>query len=73
MGQCIICDKETKLQYAMDDECPKFSYCKKHEIHVTTYVIQLMTDDSFNPEKWLEKVRQNESKGDTTKAAKKRK
>ena len=70
---CIICGKETKTQYAMEADSPKFSYCRKHEIHVTTYVIQLLTDDSFDPEKWLLNVRKNESKRDSTKATKKRK
>ena len=61
--KCLICDKETTHQYSMGDDSPKMSYCKKHEIHVTTYVIQLTTDNNFNAEQWLKKVRQNESKG----------
>ena len=73
MGKCLICDKETKLQYAMEADTPKFSHCRKHETHVTTYVIQLLTDDSFNPEQWLKKVREYESKGTKTKATPKRK
>ena len=73
MNKCIICGKETKTQYCMEADSPKFSYCRKHEIHVTTYVIQLLTDDSFDPEKWLLNVRKNESKGHTTNSTKKRK
>jgi len=71
--KCLICDKETKLQYSMEEGSPKMSYCKKHEIHVTTYVIQLTTDNNFNAEQWLKKVRQNESKGDKGSDSKKRK
>ena len=63
MGKCIICDKETKTQYAIDIDLPKFDYCKKHQYHVQVYVTLLMTDNQFNPDRWLQNQRKNESKG----------
>ena len=70
---CLICDKDTKHQYQMEGHEVKVSYCKKHEIHVTTYVIQLVTDGTFDAEKWLKKMRQNESKTNKGGVPKKRK
>lgn len=57
--QCIICGKETKYFYTIGEGSPKVSHCKKHEIIVQTYVIELVTNDKFNAEKWLEDVRRN--------------
>jgi len=60
-------------QCQMEGHEVKVSYCKKHEIHVTTYVIQLVMDGTFDAEKWLKKMRQNESKTNKGCVPKKRK
>ena len=73
MGKCLICDKPTKHQYSIPNDDVKFSYCKRHEFYVTTYVIQLRTDDKFNAEQWLKRIRANESEGNKTGVPKKRK
>ena len=62
MNKCLICHKETKYQYSLPNDDVKFSHCKAHEILVETYAIQLRTDDNFDADKWLKKIR-NESKG----------
>jgi len=71
--KCLICDKETKNQYSLDIDLPKFSFCRKHQYHVQVYVTLLMTENNFDPERWLKTQRKNEGKADKGGDTKKRK
>lgn len=73
MALCLICGKETKYSYGLGDGTPKVYHCKKHEIIVQTYVIELVTNPKFNAEKWIEDVRKNVGKTNKGATSSKRK